>query len=70
MTLNLRKITKNSRVAFDRKVDPTQKNRVLKKFASLLQKNIKKIIKENHKDIKFAKKKKNKRQFNKKTKDR
>tara|TARA_Y100001958_G_C21205245_1_gene531406 strand:+ start:50 stop:1300 length:1251 start_codon:yes stop_codon:yes gene_type:complete len=58
MTLNLRKITKNSRVAFDRKVDPTQKNRVLKKFASLLQKNIKKIIKENHKDIKFAKKKK------------
>lgn len=58
MTLNLQKITKNSRLAFDSKVNTTKKNRVLKKFLSLLKKNKKKIIKENHKDIKFAKKKK------------
>ena len=58
MTLNLQKITKNSRIAFDSKVNTTKKNRVLKKFLSLLKKNKKKIIKENHKDIKFAKKKK------------
>ena len=58
MTLNLQKITKNSRIAFDSKVNTTKKNRVLKKFLSLLKKNKKKIIKENHRDIKFAKKKK------------
>ncbi len=58
MKLNLQKITKNSRVAFDSKVDPIKKNRVLKKFSRLLQKNKKKIIKENYKDIKFARKKK------------
>ena len=58
MTLNLQKITKNSRIAFDSKVNTTKKNRVLKKFLSLLNKNKKKIIKQNHKDIKFAKKKK------------
>ena len=61
MKLNLQKITKNSRVAFDSKVDPIKKNRVLKNFSRLLQKNKKKIIKENYKDIKFARKKKNKR---------
>tara|TARA_Y100001958_G_C21171123_1_gene502878 strand:- start:73 stop:1323 length:1251 start_codon:yes stop_codon:yes gene_type:complete len=58
MTLNLQKITKNSRVAFDTKVDPLKKNKVLKKFSNLLKKNKRKIILENHKDIKFAKKKK------------
>ena len=63
MTLNLQKITKNSRIAFDSKVNTIKKNRVLKKFSSLLKKNKKKIIKENHKDIKFAKKKKIKRKF-------
>ena len=59
MTLNLQKITKNSRKAFDTKVDPLKKNKVLKKFSNLLKKNKRKIILENHKDIKFAKKKKN-----------
>ena len=59
MTLNLQKITKNSRVAFDSKIDPLKKNRVLKKFSNLLKKNKRKIIMENHKDIRFAKKKKN-----------
>ena len=58
MTLNLQKITKNSRKAFDTKVDPLKKNKVLKKFSNLLKKNKRKIILENHKDIKFAKKKK------------
>tara|TARA_Y100001970_G_scaffold262644_1_gene347128 strand:- start:456 stop:1706 length:1251 start_codon:yes stop_codon:yes gene_type:complete len=58
MTLNLQKITKDSRVAFDSKVNTIKKNRVLKKFSSLLKKNKQKIIKENYKDIKFAKKKK------------
>ena len=58
MKLNLQKITKNSRVAFDSKVDSIKKNRVLKNFSRLLQKNKKKIIKENYKDIKFARKKK------------
>ena len=45
MTLNLQKFTKNSRIAFDRKVNTTKKNRLLKKFSSLLKKNKKKIIK-------------------------
>ena len=63
MTLNLQKITKDSRVAFDSKVNTIKKNRVLKKFSSLLKKNKQKIIKENYKDIKFAKKKKIKRKF-------
>ena len=58
MLLNLEKITKNSRTAFESKIDSIKKNMVLKKFAILLLKNKKKILKENHKDIKFAKKKK------------
>ena len=58
MTLNLQKITKNSRAAFDSKIDTLKKNKVLKKFSNLLKKNKKKIIMENHKDIKFAKRKK------------
>ena len=58
MTFNLIKVTKNSRLAFDSKVNPIKKNKVLKKFSSLLRKNKKKIFKENYKDIKFAKKKK------------
>ena len=58
MSLNLEKIVKDSRVAFESKIDSIKKDRVLKKFANLLLKNKKKILKENHKDIKFAKKKK------------
>ena len=56
--LNLEKITKNSRIAFNNKIDPIKKNRVLKKFSILLLKNKKKILRENLKDIKFAKRKK------------
>ena len=58
MLLNLEKITKNSRTAFESKIDSIKKNMVLKKFAILLLKNKKKILRENYKDIKFAKKKK------------
>ncbi len=58
MLLNLEKITKNSRTAFESKIDSNKKNMVLKKFAILLLKNKKKILRENYKDIKFAKKKK------------
>ena len=38
MTLNLKKIIKNSRIAFESKVNTTKKNKVLKKFSSLLKK--------------------------------
>ena len=64
MSLNLEKIVKNSRIAFESKIDSIKKDRVLKKFANLLLKNKKKILKENRKDIKFAKKKKIERKFN------
>ncbi len=36
------------------KIDSKNKNKVLKKFLSLINKNKKKILKENNKDIKFA----------------
>ena len=58
MLLKLEKIANNSRKAFENKIDPIKKDRVLKKFVYLLLRNKKKILKENHKDIKFAKKKK------------
>ena len=58
MTYNLGKITESSRTAFESKVDENKKNKVLKKFSILLQKNQNKIIQENKKDIKFANRKK------------
>tara|TARA_B100002051_G_scaffold187216_1_gene177243 strand:- start:98 stop:1348 length:1251 start_codon:yes stop_codon:yes gene_type:complete len=58
MSLNLEKITKNSRIAFESKVDSIKKDKVLRKFANLLSRNKKKILRENNKDIKFARKKK------------
>ncbi len=58
MLLKLKRIAKKSRLAFKKPIDHIKKDRVLKKFASLLLINNKKIIKENIKDIKFAKKKK------------
>ena len=57
MTQNLKNIIKNSRIAFENKVDPLKKNKVLRKFSNLLIKNKKKILDENNKDIIFAKKK-------------
>ena len=58
MKLNLEKITKNSRTAFDDTVNPVKKNRVLKTFSNLLIKNKRLIFKENRKDMILAKQKK------------
>ena len=58
MLLKLKKVAKNSRIAFEKQIDSKKKDMVLKRFASQLFINKKKIIKENIKDIKFAKKKK------------
>ena len=58
MLLKLEKIANNSRTAFESKIDSIKKDRVLKNFVNLLLINKKKIIKENDKDIKFAKQKK------------
>jgi len=57
MLSKLKKIAKNSRTAFDSKINSIKKDKVLKKFANLLLKNKQQILKENLKDIKFAKKK-------------
>ena len=43
MSLNLEKIVNNSRIAFEGKIDPIKKDRVLKKFASFLLINKKKL---------------------------
>ena len=58
MLRKLKKIAIDSRKAFEKKIDPATKDKVLKKFAALLSANRKKIIIENIKDIKIAKKKK------------
>ncbi len=58
MLRKLKKIAIDSRKAFEKKIDPATKDKVLKKFAALLLANRKKIIIENIKDIKIAKKKK------------
>ena len=57
MLSKLKKIAKNSRTAFDSKINSIKKDKVLKKFANLLLKNKQQILKENLKDIKFANKK-------------
>ena len=57
MSYELKQIVKNSRTAFVNKVESIRKDEVLKKFANFIKKNKKNILKENYKDIKFAKKK-------------
>tara|TARA_Y100001970_G_scaffold14817_1_gene16765 strand:- start:3582 stop:4832 length:1251 start_codon:yes stop_codon:yes gene_type:complete len=52
----LKKIGINSQKAFKNKINVKVKNKVLEKYASLIEKNKIKIIYENKKDIKFAKK--------------
>ena len=54
----LNKIGQNSKIAFRSKINSKKKNKVLKDFCSLINKNKQKIILENKKDIKFAKSKK------------
>ena len=58
MKLNLAKISKNSKIAFESKIDSIKKKRVLENFSKLLIRNKNKILEENKKDIKFARKKK------------
>jgi len=53
----LESIGKNSCRAFTSKVNNKEKNKVLKKFFNLIEKNKSKIIKQNKKDIYFAKRK-------------
>ena len=64
MLIKLKKVAKNSRVAFEKQIDSKKKDMVLKRFSSLLYINKKKIIKANIRDIKFARKKKSKGKFN------
>ena len=63
MSLKLKKIAMNSRVAFENKIDTVKKDKVLKKFANLLFINKKNILRQNYKDIEIAKKKKLKENF-------
>ena len=49
-------VGKNASKAFRSKISTDLKNKVLNKFSQLIKKNKKKIINQNKKDIKFAKK--------------
>ena len=51
----LQKLGQNSYKASLEKVDTTTKNKVLLKFSDLIKKNLNKILKQNKKDIKYAK---------------
>ena len=66
MSNDLIKIVKNSRIAFESKVSSIKKDKALKKFSKLILKNKKRILKENYKEINYARKKKAKREFNQK----
>ena len=57
MDIYLKKIGVNAHIAFKKKIDTKIKNKVLNKYAYLINKNKFKIINENKKDIKFARKK-------------
>ena len=57
MNVYLKKIGVNALIAFKEKIDTKTKNKVLNKYAYLINKNKFKIINENKKDIKFARKK-------------
>ena len=53
----LKNVGINAKKAFEKKIDTKIKNKVLDKFAYLINKNKFKIVNQNKKDIKFAKKK-------------
>lgn len=57
MQKDLNIIGKNAKKAFSKKLDNKLKNKVLVKFARLININKENILKENYKDISFAKKK-------------
>ena len=56
MNSYLTSVGKNASKAFNNKISNKLKNKVLNKFSQLIEKNKKKIINQNIKDIKFAKK--------------
>ncbi len=56
MSLNLIKLGINAKKASKIKIDSKSKNKVLEKFIQLINKNKKIILKENNKDINFARK--------------
>ena len=55
MSLDLIKLGINAKKASKIKIDTNKKNKVLKKFLKLIKKNKKIILKENNKDVNFAK---------------
>ena len=57
MSKNLIRIGKNSKKAFETKISPKVKNKVLIDYIKLIKKNKKKIINQNTKDILFARSK-------------
>ncbi|OUX47040.1 MAG: glutamate-5-semialdehyde dehydrogenase [Candidatus Pelagibacter sp. TMED275] len=57
MSNYLNSIGMRAKIAFSKKIDKKAKNKVLVNFISILKKNKKNLIKENLKDINFAKKK-------------
>ena len=65
MINNLNSLGKKAKIAFKKNIDTKTKNKVLDRFAFLIEKEKKIIIKENSKDINLAIKKKIKRKFNK-----
>ena len=64
MKENLIKLGKQAKKAFDTPVTSKIKDKVLQDYSNLIFKNQLKIIRENKKDLKTAKKKKIKRKFN------
>ena len=58
MNKYIKLIGKKAKKVIERKIDTKTKNKVLKSFLVFLTKNEKKILKQNKKDIKFARKKK------------
>ena len=58
MKSNIILIGKKAKKAIQKKINYTKKNNVLKSFIFLIEKEKKKILLENSKDIKFAYKKK------------
>ena len=56
MNKYLKNIGKNAQKAFNSKINTKKKNKVLKKFLTLIKKNKLKIINQNKKDVNLAKK--------------
>tara|TARA_B100001173_G_scaffold309270_1_gene321239 strand:- start:199 stop:1446 length:1248 start_codon:yes stop_codon:yes gene_type:complete len=63
MSEYIKKIGKNAKIAFKFKINSKVKNKVLKDYCELINKNKNKIVHENNKDIKLAVKKKLKENF-------